>query len=94
MATDHTSIPSESFVQRIGAENGTLAFAAIRQEYNKGGLNEKGLSDEAEHPKYGGEYAVTPYRIEFWQRRANRLHDRFVYTLASDGSWDRERLAP
>ena len=39
-------------------------------------------------------YAVTPHRIEFWQGRANRLHDRFLYSLQPDGSWQKERLAP
>lgn len=31
--------------------------------------------------------------LEFWQGRANRLHDRLRYTRADDG-WTRERLAP
>jgi len=33
--------------------------------------------------------------IEFWQGRANRLHDRIRYTLTEDGlDWKIERLAP
>jgi pyridoxamine 5'-phosphate oxidase len=44
-------------------------------------------------PNWGG-YRVTPERIEFWQGRVDRLHDRFRYTLQRDGSWSIDRLAP
>ena len=44
-------------------------------------------------PDWGG-YRVTPERIEFWQGRPGRLHDRILYTLQSDGTWTRVRLAP
>ena len=49
---------------------------------------------EVERPAHWGGYAVTPHRIEFWQGRANRLHDRFLYSLQPDGSWQKERPAP
>ncbi len=52
------------------------------------------LGKEVERPQHWGGYAVTPARIEFWQGRANRLHDRFLYTLQPGGSWHLERLAP
>ncbi len=45
-------------------------------------------------PEHWGGYAVQPLRIEFWQGRRSRLHDRILYTLKSDGSWQIERLAP
>jgi pyridoxamine 5'-phosphate oxidase len=44
-------------------------------------------------PNWGG-YMLKPERIEFWQGRLNRLHDRFCYTRQPDGSWKLERLAP
>ena len=44
-------------------------------------------------PNWGG-FRVTPTRIEFWQGRLNRLHDRLRYTRRPDGGWLRERLAP
>ncbi|HRK54175.1 MAG TPA: pyridoxamine 5'-phosphate oxidase [Cyclobacteriaceae bacterium] len=44
-------------------------------------------------PKQWGGYGVTPFEIEFWQGRPNRLHDRIVYTLV-DGKWKINRLAP
>ncbi len=44
-------------------------------------------------PPYWGGYRVRLGRIEFWQGRPNRLHDRLRYTNAGD-QWQRERLAP
>jgi len=45
-------------------------------------------------PEHWGGYALAPERVEFWQGRASRLHDRFSYTRNPDGSWLVQRLAP
>jgi pyridoxamine 5'-phosphate oxidase len=45
-------------------------------------------------PEHWGGYVVKPTKIEFWQGRSSRLHDRIQYTLQTNGSWNRERLAP
>lgn len=49
-----------------------------------------------ERPPFWGGYRVVPDRVEFWQGRPSRLHDRIVYRPDADrtGSWRRERLAP
>lgn len=52
------------------------------------------VGHEVKRPDNWGGYAVSPTRIEFWQGRESRLHDRFLYTLQSDQSWKIERLAP
>jgi pyridoxamine 5'-phosphate oxidase len=44
-------------------------------------------------PDHWGGYRLVPDRIEFWQGRPSRLHDRLNYRLV-DGQWTRERLAP
>lgn len=45
-------------------------------------------------PDYWGGYLVRPVTIEFWQGRPNRLHDRLQYSIADNGGWKIERLAP
>ncbi|AYC33828.1 pyridoxamine 5'-phosphate oxidase [Pseudomonas cavernae] len=56
---------------------------------------EQRFLDQAPHcPPHWGGYRLLPERIEFWQGRASRLHDRLNYRLQADGLWQRERLAP
>ena len=45
-------------------------------------------------PPFWGGYRVRPDTVEFWQGRANRMHDRFEYTRQPDGSWQITRLSP
>jgi pyridoxamine 5'-phosphate oxidase len=45
-------------------------------------------------PPFWGGYILKPERMEFWQGRPSRLHDRFCYTRQADHSWMLERLAP
>ncbi len=49
---------------------------------------------EVPRPRCWGGYVLAPNRIEFWQGRPNRLHDRFRYTRQPGGGWLIERLAP
>ena len=49
--------------------------------------------DTLPRPNQWGGYAVDPLKIEFWQGRENRLHDRVVYTKV-DGEWQLHQLAP
>lgn len=44
-------------------------------------------------PDAWGGYRIIPVSFEFWQGRANRLHDRFLYQKTADG-WTIDRLAP
>ena len=45
-------------------------------------------------PPYWGGFVLSPNRIEFWQGRPSRLHDRFSYTRQTDDTWKLERLSP
>jgi pyridoxamine 5'-phosphate oxidase len=44
-------------------------------------------------PTFWGGYRVIPETFEFWQGRANRLHDRLRFTR-TDGEWKIDRLYP
>jgi pyridoxamine 5'-phosphate oxidase len=59
---------------------------AVNEEKSKHG-------DNPPRPPHWGGYRVIPARIEFWQGRENRLHDRLLYTSVR-GAWKIERLAP
>ncbi|MGO8837010.1 MAG: pyridoxamine 5'-phosphate oxidase [Limisphaerales bacterium] len=65
--------------------------AALETKWNE--LAVKYPGDVPLPPDWGG-YVLKPERIEFWQGRPNRLHDRFCYTRQADNSWKLERLAP
>ncbi len=58
--------------------------AKYKQQFNNG---------EIPRPQHWGGYTVKPSRIEFWQGRPSRLHDRIRYSL-KEGNWIIERLAP
>jgi pyridoxamine 5'-phosphate oxidase len=49
---------------------------------------------EIKRPENWGGFLVKPVEVEFWQGRANRLHDRIRYTLAADFTWKIDRLSP
>ncbi|MES2261113.1 MAG: pyridoxamine 5'-phosphate oxidase [Pseudomonadota bacterium] len=49
---------------------------------------------QPKRPPHWGGYRVVPERVEFWQGRRSRFHDRIVFTLQADGSWKKERLQP
>ena len=44
-------------------------------------------------PMWGG-YLLVPRQVEFWESRADRLHDRVEYRRGADGSWHARRLQP
>lgn len=50
--------------------------------------------DHPVRPEHWGGYRVVPDRIEFWQGRPSRLHDRIVYIKDADNNWIKQRLQP
>jgi pyridoxamine 5'-phosphate oxidase len=50
--------------------------------------------DDVPRPVGWGGFLVRPERVELWQGRPSRLHDRVRYDRAGDGTWSRTRLAP
>jgi pyridoxamine 5'-phosphate oxidase len=65
--------------------------AALEKKWDKMSAKFPG---EIPLPSNWGGFVLKPERIEFWQGRANRLHDRFQYTKQPDNAWKLERLAP
>jgi pyridoxamine 5'-phosphate oxidase len=97
--------PAESDAYFRGRPRGSrLAAWASEQSAtikDRATLEEKWERLEAEYagqeiprPPFWGGYLLSPARIEFWQGRPNRLHDRFRYTRQPDQAWLIERLSP
>ncbi len=63
-------------------------------ERNQAELEERYRDREVEWPEHWGGYCLRPERIEFWQGRSDRLHDRILYEREADGLWSIKRLAP
>jgi pyridoxamine 5'-phosphate oxidase len=56
-------------------------------------FDEKYPGDDVPLPPFWGGYLLRPERIEFWQGKADRLHDRLAFRRAGDG-WETQRLYP
>jgi pyridoxamine 5'-phosphate oxidase len=78
----HTSPQSDTIPNRAFLE---YKLADLEKEYHY---------KDIPKPAHWGGYRVIPNKIEFWQGRTSRLHDRIVYLRNNDQSWRFERLAP
>ena len=56
-------------------------------------MKKKFSKGEIPLPEFWGGYRIVPQSIEFWQGRANRLHDRFIYER-EENEWTISRLSP
>ncbi len=56
-------------------------------------VEKKFMDQSPPRPPFWGGYRVIPHKIEFWQGRTNRLHDRILYVKSAEG-WKTSRLAP
>lgn len=56
-------------------------------------LTEQYKGKDVPRPSHWGGYIVRPQKIEFWQGRPSRLHDRILYTKNEKG-WQIQRIAP
>lgn len=89
-----SSRPRESRLAAWSSEkqSGPLASRDALEERYRHYQNEF-KNKEITLPPFWGGFRLIPRRVEFWQGRPNRLHDRFVY-LKTDAGWTIERLYP
>ncbi|MGH8726044.1 MAG: pyridoxamine 5'-phosphate oxidase [Burkholderiales bacterium] len=83
----------------LGARLSAWASAQSRRVPSREVLEKAMAEARARHgeqpprPPHWGGYRVVPHEIEFWQGRADRLHDRLLYRRKG-GNWTIERLSP
>jgi pyridoxamine 5'-phosphate oxidase len=87
------SRPSESRLSAAASQQSSVISSREDLEQQREALRAKYPDGDIPRPHDWGGYVVIPATVEFWQGRANRLHDRIVYQRAGDG-WNIQRLAP
>jgi pyridoxamine 5'-phosphate oxidase len=88
---------SRPFNSRLGAwasEQSQVIESRAVLEHRAQELKTKYENSDVPRPPHWGGFRVIPTRIEFWQGRSSRLHDRLLYRLLDNGSWLIERLSP
>ncbi|MFZ6847873.1 pyridoxamine 5'-phosphate oxidase [Undibacterium sp. RuRC25W] len=84
----------------LGSRHGAHASQQSRPIPHRAALEDQLVAvlekygDQPPRPEHWGGYRLVPEKIEFWQGRSSRLHDRIVYTRNADGSWSIGRLQP
>lgn len=63
----------------------------LEEQYRQ--MDERFRDQSVPKPPFWGGFRLVPERFEFWQGRADRLHDRFQYVL-EEGVWKIDRLSP
>lgn len=91
-----TYFHSRPFESQIGALASNQSYVLksredLEKKFNE--LLEKYKGKVVPMPKHWGGYILEPSKIEFWQGRASRLHDRILYTKKNK-TWKIERLSP
>jgi len=87
------SRPFESQLAALSSDQSSVIpdRKCLEDKFNT--LKEKFNGNEIPLPENWGGFRLVPDKIEFWQGRQNRLHDRILYSLRN-GEWKIERLAP
>jgi pyridoxamine 5'-phosphate oxidase len=58
------------------------------------GMTQRFDGEDVPRPPHWGGFRVSPLRIEFWQDRAHRLHERRLFLADADGGWTEGLLYP
>ena len=101
-ATRTTPEESESYFRtrdrgsQIGAwaskQSETISEVSLEEERHE--IESRFKDQDVPLPKFWGGYRVSPHRIEFWQGRPDRLHERLLFELTSKDSWTTRLLYP
>jgi pyridoxamine 5'-phosphate oxidase len=101
---EHTSAEESARYARSRPRGSQLSALASPQSHpveSRQVLEERVVELAARHasgglplPEAWGGFRVVAEHYEFWQHRADRLHDRLHYLPVADGGWRIERLAP
>ena len=80
-------------------QSGEVANRDVMEQTFEQLQNEYPAESQVPTPEFWGGYEITIESIEFWQGRANRMHDRIVYTQDKTGTgdavkWTTKRLLP
>jgi len=87
---------SRPFESRLSAVISNQSQVVPDREYLEKlweGQQFKSIENMIVRPSFWGGYRIEPFRIEFWQGRSNRLHDRILFTK-KEVDWVISRLAP
>lgn len=85
--------PFESQIGAIASNQSYVLKSRDDLEKRYVDLLEKYKGQTVPMPKHWGGYILEPSKVEFWQGRASRLHDRILYTKKNK-TWKIERLSP
>ncbi|MCC9167075.1 pyridoxamine 5'-phosphate oxidase [Pontibacter harenae] len=95
--TSDTYFHSRPIGSQIGAwaspQSQVIANRDVLEEADKSFTEKFSEEKEVPRPDHWGGYTLQPDRVEFWQGRPNRLHDRILFELESE-NWSIKRLAP
>jgi len=87
------SRPLKSRLSAIASQQSAPIGSRAELEQNYEQVAQAAGDDPARPGNWGG-FRLVPERLEFWQGRRSRFHDRIVYERQEDGSWMRLRLQP
>ena len=87
------SRPRESRIGAWASEQSAVIAGRAALDEAEAHYRDRFGEGEVPRPEFWGGFRLTPERVEFWQGRRSRLHDRLRYRR-TDGLWTLERLAP
>lgn len=88
------SRPRESQLAALASEQSKVISNRKFLEDRFSELTKKYENKDVPKPAHWGGYVLIPNKLEFWQGRESRLHDRLQFSFNNTGDWKIERLSP